>query len=79
MLQTAITYFVMEPLLTQAETEARSVNLVEAPLYGNMRTGKMIVPHLKAESIFNMSSLYSQVGGGIWNLVLIVPLFNLLF
>lgn len=39
----------------------------------------MIVPHLKAESIFNMSSLYSQVGGGIWNLVLIVPLFNLLF
>lgn len=77
----ATIYFVMEPLLTQAETgqEGKSVNLVEAPLYENMRPGKMIVPHLNAESIFNMNSLYSQVGGGIWNLILMVPLFNLLF
>lgn len=69
----------MEPLLTQGETKARSVNPVEAPLCGNMKPGKMTVPRLNAESVVNRNSLYSRVGGGIWNLVLIFPLFNLLF
>lgn len=43
MLQITIIYFVMEPLLTEAETEGVSVNPVKAPLYENMRPGKMMV------------------------------------
>ena len=39
----------------------------------------MTVPHLRAESICNMNSLYNQVEDGIRNLILIVLLFSLLF